>query len=405
MSGRGTTPSPADEQATMTAQTSPLSYQHIEPELRVFHGGDSLAALKRELERSGCRRAVVVCGRTMSRSEALVSLQHAVGALFAGVTSAAREHSPVSGVEEAARFLQDKQADAVIAVGGGSAAVTARAAAIVLGEKRPLAELCTRRLADGRFDSPRLNAPKLPQFVVPTTPSTAFVKAGSAVHDENGERLALFDPKTRAKAIFVHPEFVRTAPPELALTATLNAFANAVEALESPKCDPLSEALLMHALRLINANVHALSSGELAVRERLVVGAILCGRGTEQGGTGLASVLAHAIGRRSHVANGIVNAIVLPHTMRYNAPVTLDRGLTIIDALEHQSPDDATEASAVVQRVLGRLPVPGSLREIGIAREDLGAIADAAMSDWFISRNARPVPNVGTLLEMLQAAW
>lgn len=382
---------------------SSLSYQHVAPELRVFHGGDSLVALKRELERGRYQRAVVVCGRTIGRSEPLGCLRETLGDALAGITTSAREHSPVSGVQEAADALQALQADAVIAIGGGSAAVTARAAAIVLAEKKPIAELCTRRLADGRFESPRLSAPKLPLYVVPTTPSTAFVKAGTAVHDENGQRLALFDPKTRARAIFVHPAFVATAPPSLAQGATLNAFANAIEALESPKCDPFSEALLMHALRLIRANLRGLDSEDVPARERLVVAAMLCGRGTEQGGTGLASVLAHAIGHRSHVANGVVNAIVLPHTMRYNAPVTLERGAAVVEALAPCSSSSAS--SAVVEEFLQRIPGPRALREIGIAREDLHEIADAAMSDWFISRNARPVPNAGVLVELLEAAW
>jgi alcohol dehydrogenase class IV len=330
-------------------------------------------------------------------------LRESLGSLVVGVSATAREHSPVAGVDETVRFLAEAQADAIVAVGGGSAAVTARAAAIAAGEKKPLAQLCTRRLADGTFESPRLNAPKLPQFVVPTTPSTAFVKAGTAVHDEAGERLALFDPKTRAKAIFVHPRFVATAPPELAQSATLNAFANAIEALTSPNCDPFSEALLMQALRLINANLQLLRDGGVDVRERLVVAAILCGRGTEQGGTGLASVLAHAIGRRSHVANGIVNAIVLPHTMRYNAPVTGERDPAVIEALGGLP--GSLPASDVVQRFLARVDAPKSLREIGVTREDLAPIADAAMLDWFISRNARAVPDAATLVGLLDVAW
>ena len=383
-----------------------IPYQYIAPELRVFHGADSLAALKRELERNGCQRAIVICGRTISASGALVSLKEAVGPLLAGVTAAAREHSPVSGVEEAVRFINQTQADAVIAVGGGSAAVTARAAVIAAGEKKPMRELCTRRFANGTFQSPRLTAPKLPQFVVPTTPSTAFVKAGTAVHDENGQRLALFDPKTRAKAIFVHPDFVVTSPPELVQSATQNAFANAVEALESPNCDPFSEALLMQALRLIKANLHDVESRGLPARERLVVAGMLCGRGTEQGGTGLASVLAHAIGHRSRVANGIINAIVLPHTMRYNAPVTMDRGVTIVDALAGSAfSPSALAASTIVDAFLGKVAVPRTLRQIGIDREALAEIADAAMTDWFISRNARPVAEVGAVLGVLEAAW
>jgi len=387
--------------------SSALSYQHVASDFRVYHGADSLAALKRELERARCQRAVVVCGRTIGESEALRALQDTLGDRLVGVTTSARENSPVSGVQETVESLEGLKADAVIAVGGGSAAVTSRAATIVLAEKKAIAELCTQRLPDGRFESPRLNAPKLPQFVVPTTPSTAFVKAGTAVHDASGQRLALFDPKTRARAIFVHPAFVATAPEVLARGATLNALANAVEALESPKCDPFSEALLMHALRLIRANLHALGTNDVATRERLVVAAMLCGRGTEQGGTGLASVLAHAIGHRSHVANGIVNAIVLPHTMRYNAPVTLERGDAVVAALSPPSPSarELSASSAVVEEFLQRVPGPRRLREIEIRREDLPEIADAAMSDWFISRNARPVPNAGVLLGVLESAW
>ena len=115
----------------------------------------------------------MICGRTIGRSDALGSLKDALGGLVAGVTTSAREHSPVSGVIEAVDFLRQAEADAVIAIGGGSAAVTARAATVLLAENKPIAELSTRRSPDGKFESPRLNAPKLPQFVVPTTPSTA----------------------------------------------------------------------------------------------------------------------------------------------------------------------------------------------------------------------------------------
>lgn len=394
----------------MTADRIPmLAFQHIAPELRLFHGEDSLASLKRELERKGCRRAVLICGQTISRSPVLDLLRSALGETLVGTCAAAKEHSPVSAVEEAARFLEESHADALIAVGGGSAAVTARAAAILLGEKKPAQELCTRREADGRFTSPRLNAPKLPLFVVATTPSTAFPKAGCAIHAADGQRLAMFDPKTRATAMFVHPAFLATAPMRLVQSASLNTLANAVEALESPNCDPVSEALLRHALHLVGANLPQLHLEGTQARERLALAAILCGRGTEQGGAGLASVLAHAIGARTHTSNGIVNAIVLPHTMRFNAPVTLLRGEAVKQALFDATGGDgtagATSSSDAVERLLARLDVPRRLRDIGVAEVDLRPIADAAMSDWFIGRNARKVPDVHTLLALLEAAW
>ena len=380
----------------------PLSYQHVATELRLYHGEDSLRALKKELERAGSRRAVVVCGNTVSRSDALARMRETLGQAVVHVSASARENSPVSGVEEASRAVTAHEADAIIAIGGGSAVVTSRATAILVGEKKPLRELSTRRLQDGTFESPRLGAPKLPIFVVPTTPSTAFAKGGTAVHDADGTRLAMFDPKTRARAIFIHPDFVGSAPPELARNAGLNALANAVEALESPRCDPVSEALLMQALRLLRRHLPSLAETGTTARENLVVAAILCGRGTEQGGAGLASVLAHAIGHRAHVANGVVGSIVLPHTMHYNSPVTTQRVGSILEALGER---DGGDAGAAVAALLKRVGAPTKLREIGLDRADLRPIAEAAMQDWFVSRNARPVRDAAALLDVLDAAW
>jgi alcohol dehydrogenase class IV len=396
----------------MNLNSPPLTFQHIAAELRLYSGEDSLESLARELKRKGCQRAVVVCGRSVSRSTAMDLLRNVLGPILVGECNRVRSNSPLSAVEETTRNLGELAADAVIAVGGGSAAVTARAASILLAEKRPAHDLCTRRLPNGEFDSPRLIAPKLPQFVVPTTPSNGFVKAGSAVHDEvTGSRLALFDPKTRAKALFLHPEFLRTSPSELVRSASLNTLSTAVEALESPKCDPISEAMLLHSLRLIAQHIDRLSPEDIPARERLALAAVLCGRGTEQSGGGLASVLSHAIGHRSKVANGIVNAIVLPHTMRFNAPATLHssrriaEGLQIGSTLGSSQRNESASAVDFLETLLGKLHIPRRLRDIGVVQDDLAQIADAAISDWFISRNPHRVSSADEVQAILKAAW
>jgi alcohol dehydrogenase len=386
----------------MAQETAP-AFQHIASELRLYCGEDSLAALAKEIKRSGCKRAVVVSGRSVAKSGAMDLLRSALGPLLVAESTSVQPNSPIPAVEEVARVLQANEADGVIAVGGGSAAVTARAAAIVLAERKPAQELCTRRLPDGRFDSPRLEAAKLPQFVLPTTPSTAFVKAGSAVHDAaTGQRLALFDPKTRARALFLHPAFLRTAPGALVREATLNTLSTAVEALESPKCDPFSEAMLMQALRLIARNLDRMEEGDVAAREFLAVAGVLCGRGTEQAGGGLSSVLAHAVGHRAHVSNGIVNAIVLPHTMRFNAPATQQTTPRIAESLCRGRPGEAADA---LEELLAKQPIPHRLREIGIAESDLDAIAQAAMGDFFITRSPRRVQGMEEVRAILAAAW
>jgi alcohol dehydrogenase class IV len=237
------------------------SFQHITPPQRLFSGPASLGLLGPELERLNSRRAHRIRAQPLQL-----------------------------------------RAPASVAVGGGSAIVTARAASILPAENGDLKTLCTLRDQRGELVSPRLLAPKLPHLVVPTTPTTATVKAGSAVFDPaDGARLALFDPKTRAHAIFIHPELVESAPRELVVTASLDTFVSAVEGLTSHSGDPISDALLMHALRLLALHLPDQVHGDAdpAARGELIFAAVLCGQGTDYTGAGIATVLGHAVGAPS----------------------------------------------------------------------------------------------------------
>lgn len=383
-------------------------FQHLEPPLRVFAGESSLAQLRSELDRAGCRRAVILCGPTLARGAALQFVVQALGDKFAGVFGGVRPHSPVDTVLVAAAQLRKLGADAVVAVGGGSAIVTARAAAILLAEGEDVRRLCTQRAMDGSFTSPKLLAPKLAQFVVPTTPTTAVAKAGSALFDTAAqERLALFDSKTRAHAVFVHPALVATAPTSLVLSAALNGLTMACEGLESTAAEPLADALLMHGLRLYRDHLPRLVADPASAEKRvqLVLASVLTGRGTDHAGGGLASVLGHAIGARCHIENGIANAIVLPHTMRFNAGATRDAMAHIGEVFSGLPGCGTEETISRIQAFVRGLGVPGRLRDTGVAAEDLEAIAAASMQDWFLGRNPRRVNSVNEVRGVLQAAW
>ena len=48
-----------------------------------------------------------------------------------------------------------------------------------------------------------------------------------------------------------------------------------------------------------------------------MLAALLCGQGSDYVGGGLAQALSYAAGPRSSVANGVVEALLVPHTMRF----------------------------------------------------------------------------------------
>jgi alcohol dehydrogenase class IV len=386
-------------------------FRHVTPAYRTFCGDKALDALGGELDRLGCSRAVIVGGPwLLQQPDALAAVETAIGSRLAGRFDDVEEHSPIPAVEKARRLLEESQADAVIAVGGGSSIVTARAATILLAEGKDVRELCTRRGEDGRLTSPKLLAPKIPNWVVPSTPITAYAKAGSAVRDpDTDERLALFDPKTRAQGVFLDPTVALTAPAGLTSAAALNAFSMAVECIEAGVDDPLADALLIHALRLLAEWLPRLQAqpDDPEPRLRLMLAALLCGQGSDYVGGGLAQALSHAAGPRSSVSNGVVEALLLPHTMRFNVPVTGPRLGLIADALEGSSdgPGAADQrAVAAVENLLAARGVPARLRDVSVEHEVLGEIVDAAIDDWSITRVPRAVQRQD-LAELLEAAW
>lgn len=389
--------------------SSVQAFQHLASAQRVFCGSDGLDMLKRELERLDGTRAAIVCGASLvHEGKTLKRLEAALGSRHAGTIAGAVENSPIPSVLEVARQLQDLRADAVIAAGGGSAIVTARAASIVLAEGHDIHHLCTRQDDRGQWVSPRLTKPKLPQIIVPTTPTTACTKAGSAVLDATTHRrLAMFDPKTRAQAVFVDPGFAATAPASLVLSASMNVFAMAVEGLESPRVHPFSNALLMHTLRLLSGHLPHAIDGATDARCQLIFAAMMCGQGTDFGGAGLASILGHAIGHQHDVANGIINAIVLPHTMRFNATTTGQgtRNVAIGLGASADAAPGIDEAISRVENLLNALPLPHRLRDVGIPESALAPVAETAMTDWFLQQNPRRVRHAGEILAVLQTAW
>src|SRR5260370_32872378 len=100
----------------VTLNASSLSFQYVAPELRLYCGADSLAALVRELKRNGCQRAVVICGRSVGSSEPMDLLRRAMGPVLVGECSSVRSNSPLQAVEGTTLALGELAADAVVAI-------------------------------------------------------------------------------------------------------------------------------------------------------------------------------------------------------------------------------------------------------------------------------------------------
>lgn len=383
-----------------------MDFDHLDPGFRLYAGAGSVRHLVRELDRVGSRRAVVFCGQTLARDpRGLDRLKGILGERFAGAYAEVASHSPMPSIQAAVDALRDLKADAVIALGGGSPIVTARAASILAAENKDIHELHSRFVPGQRPMSPKLLAPKIPQFAVPTTPTTAYAKAGTAVLDPSiKRRLTMYDPKTRTQAVFLDEALAMSAPSVLFMDAALNTFSMAIQGLEAPSCNPIARGQLLQALRLLRDNLPLLHGGGDSpdVRINLMVAALLAGRGTDYAVIGLSSALGHCLAARQHIPNGASNAVLLPHTVRFNGSVTgerLDPLREIFSGPPFANPGD------LIMSFLDYLPISRRLRDLGVSKKELSIIADDVKADWFFYTNPLNVKSDKDLINILYRAY
>ncbi len=101
------------------------------------------------------------------------------------------------------------------------------------------------------------------------------------------------------------------------------------------------------------------------------------------------------------VPHGYCSCILLPHVLRDHRPHTERAQRRIAEALgaPHDDPAD------VIAELVGRLGLPGRLRDVGVTEDQLPLIATNSLSNMFVRQNPRPLRTADDILEILQRAY
>ena len=393
------------------------SFRSIAVPLRIHAGTDSLKNLAGEVDRQRAKRAFIVCGQSVAhRTNLLERTKEALGERLAGVFDGVQASSPLPSVEEGAALAAEAGADLIVALGGGSAVVTARAIIILLAEGGRAQDHATKYPPGQPPVSPRLMKPKIPNIVVLTTPTTAMTRAGTAVIDpETGHRVELFDPKTRPCAAIWDEEALLTAPPRLFLSAAASCYSGVVGGLQSQGINPLAEGDLLQALRLLTGNMAMVQRepGDGQVRMNLTAAAFLANRSSDNGagGAGAMSVvssLAHSLDTRyPECDHGSAYSILTAPGIRFNRSHNSigQARLAFLMGLETHGVDpeqSAIAAADAVESAYRESGMPLRLKDVGVTQEGIEKIAEDAMTDFGLHRNVRPVEGKEDLVELLQ---
>jgi maleylacetate reductase len=302
-------------------------------------GLDALPPLLAEL---GSERPVVVS------SERWSGLPLPVGRRWHG----ARAHTPADTVADA--LVAAEGADALVALGGGSAIDTAKAVSSRTG---------------------------LPVVSIPTTYSGAEWTTFFGTLDVDRREKA-GGGGARTTAIVYEPALTLGLPREETAGTALNALAHCAEALYAPGRTAETDDHALRGARLIACELPAVLARphELEGRRGLLEGAMHAGAAL-RAGLGLAHAMAQALGGRYGVSHGAMNALCLPPALRFNASAAPDAVAAFGEAVGGDGADRAEE--------LARLGGFRRLRDFGVAEADLAATAAATVVRGGARRNPR----------------
>ena len=364
----------------------------FEMPVRIVWGSPAAAALTEVLDGLGARRVLVVTDPGV----AATGLPAEIAAALGGAGIDAVVHDQVSGnpavgdVAAARARAVEHRSDALVAVGGGSAIDTAKAAAMLLANGG--------EYADYQWEGRPVTRRSLPLAAVPTTAGTGSEVSKVAVISDPAQpfKKGVASPLMFARAAVLDPLVTVGLPPQVTAATGMDAFVHALEAYTGRRTNPISDLLALESLRLCVAGLERATrdGSDLAARRSMMLAALYGGMAMDQAGLGLVHALSGGLCSHLHLHHGLANALLLPYVADFNGPAIDEdrrRAVNEIMGLDPEAPPTAlTDALTGLVEALG-LSVGLADRRAETADLDWDAVAEESMRMVMIPNNPRPV--------------
>ena len=372
---------------------------------------EAISGLGGTLDRLGARTAMIICGPSILRgSQVIQRVQEALAERYVGLFAGVMPHAPVPTLEEAVTVARSLHPEALVSVGGGSTHDTAKGIATLLAEGGIVHDYEVHFEPPDKVSLPVLRQAKIPILTVPTTMGGAELSRGAGFTDKTlGRKIVVSDPGTIPRSILIDGQALATTPVPILVSTAMGQFRIAVETVYSRRHNPISDALALHAITMLVRYLPHCTAQDVDGLLHLKTAACMASL-ANVGGLGLNTAVAHHLGGLYNVPHGTANAILLPHTMRFNLAASAERQALITQAMglntAGMSPLAAGLAAAeAVAQLCHHLGLPTRLRDVDVPQEGLQAIAAATLHDRALATNPQPINDAEPILHVLRAAW
>jgi len=311
-------------------------------------------------------------------------------------------------VQRCAGALDQHQPDWIIGLGGGSC-VDAAKAAWLLYENPGIDPASVNP-----FDHYTLRE-KARLIAIPTTSGTGSEATWYAVLTDMEEqrKVGMGTRGLLPDYAIIDPALVASLPPSITADTGLDALTQSIESYQSTWRNDFSDALCLHAVRLIFRYLpRAYADGaDREARERMHNAATIGGIGFGNSQATLAHCMGHALGALFRVPHGRAVALFLPYTIEFNVNGGGSRYADLAQALGLPAGDERIGAANLVNviRDLARtLQQPLTLRELGqeeaAFEQALPELVARAEMDTQIATNLR-IPDSDELRRLFEYAY
>ncbi len=343
-------------------------------------------------------RVLLVTDRGLESSGAPERVRFDLGTRgFAVDTFDAIEPNPRhTTVDRLARQGAETGAAVVVGLGGGSVLDAAKAAAMLIANGGGCEDY------EGRNTFTRK---PLPFIAIPTTCGTGSEVTWVSVitHQERLWKMSLKGDGMFPDWALVDADLLKTLPPSLVAWTGLDTLTHALEATTCRAANPASDALAARAIQLVFRHLQRATAdiaGDAEAREGLMQASTIAGMAFGNADVAAVHCLSETVGARWDLPHGLLNAVLLAPTLRWQRPAIENRLAALAEVLpatlgtaSAAGASTAEKAEKVLQTVeaLTRAVGTPAFRDLGIPEADYPWIAKRASENGSNPSNARPM--------------
>lgn len=300
----------------------------------------------------------------------------------------------IYNISEALALYHEVQADAIVAVGGGSAIDCAKGvAARAIRPDKSIEQM--KGLLKVRKEIP-------PFYAVPTTAGTGSEATVAAVisNPDTHEKYALMDPVLIPHFAVLDPTLLVKLPSHITSTTGMDALTHAVEAYIGVAGTKEARDYAIEAVKLIYNNLYNsyIEPENLTYRANMQRAAYLAGLAFTRDYVGNVHALAHQLGGFYNVPHGLANAILLPYVLEFYGETAEKRLAELADVIG-LAPGQSNKAKASafidwIKELNEKMSIPTKIE--GIEVKDIPTMAQRANKE---ANPLYPVPKIMSVKE------